>query len=97
MSNIWATIDQLKNEIENYSISDATALEQFRIQFLGSKNVLKDLFVKYHILFQISLGEGSFWCKNTFISHENRNPINIYFKQVARALLSPVQSSDVWY
>ena len=46
MSNIWATIDQLKNEIENYSIADATALEQFRIQFLGSKNVLKDLFAE---------------------------------------------------
>ncbi|MBC8048488.1 MAG: phenylalanine--tRNA ligase subunit alpha [Fimbriimonadaceae bacterium] len=37
-------IDNIKTEIENYLITDAETLEQFRIQYLGTKNVLKDLF-----------------------------------------------------
>lgn len=42
--NIFDTIAQLQQEVETYTISDADGLEQFRIRFLGSKNVLKDIF-----------------------------------------------------
>lgn len=44
MANIWEQIEILKTEIDQTAISDAALLEQFRIRFLGSKNVLKDLF-----------------------------------------------------
>jgi phenylalanyl-tRNA synthetase alpha chain len=37
-------INEVKVAIEAFNISDATTLETFRIQFLGSKNVIKDLF-----------------------------------------------------
>ena len=30
-------------EVEQTTISDAASLEQFRIRFLGSKNILKDV------------------------------------------------------
>jgi phenylalanyl-tRNA synthetase alpha chain len=36
--------EELLREIEQTEISNAEALEQFRIRFLGSKNILKDLF-----------------------------------------------------
>ena len=35
---------QLKKEIENYSISNSEQLEQFRIKYIGSKGIVKDLF-----------------------------------------------------
>lgn len=38
-------INEVTNAINAFTISDAASLEAFRIQFLGSKNVLKDLFV----------------------------------------------------
>jgi phenylalanyl-tRNA synthetase alpha chain len=37
-------INKVKVAIEAFNISDAATLETFRIQFLGSKNVIKDLF-----------------------------------------------------
>jgi len=37
-------ITELKEEIAGYKIADSDGLEQFRIKYLGSKNVLKDLF-----------------------------------------------------
>lgn len=37
-------IQLLKEEIKNYSIQNKEALERFRIQFLGSKNKIKELF-----------------------------------------------------
>lgn len=37
-------IDGLREEIKSYVTENAAALEQFRIRFLGSKNVIKDLF-----------------------------------------------------
>jgi phenylalanyl-tRNA synthetase alpha chain len=46
-ANVQAIFDQpaeLLKEIEAFSISNAETLEQFRIQFLGTKNVLKPLF-----------------------------------------------------
>lgn len=46
MTTIWEQIEKLKTEISAYEISDQATLEQFRIQFLGSKNVLKDLFAE---------------------------------------------------
>lgn len=39
-------IKALSSEIAAFEINDAATLEQFRIQFLGSKNVLKDLFAE---------------------------------------------------
>jgi phenylalanyl-tRNA synthetase alpha chain len=33
-------------EVDEFSVTDAPSLEQFRIRFLGSKNVLKDLFAE---------------------------------------------------
>lgn len=38
-------IRQIDRQIEDFKIEDKNALENFRIQFLGSKNVLKDLFI----------------------------------------------------
>jgi phenylalanyl-tRNA synthetase alpha chain len=37
-------INEVTNAINAFIISDAASLEAFRIQFLGSKNVIKDLF-----------------------------------------------------
>jgi phenylalanyl-tRNA synthetase alpha chain len=37
-------INEVKVAVEAYNISDVATLETFRIQFLGSKNVIKDLF-----------------------------------------------------
>lgn len=44
MSNIFETVKNIAAEIELYEVADANALEQFRIKYLGTKNVLKDLF-----------------------------------------------------
>lgn len=38
------TFDELRNEIENYTIEDADALEQFRLKFLSKKSELLSLF-----------------------------------------------------
>ncbi len=40
----FSIIDDLKKEIASFPVTDAAGLEQFRIRFLGSKNVLKDVF-----------------------------------------------------
>lgn len=40
----YEAIENIRNEITGYAISDAASLEQFRIRFLGTKNVLKDVF-----------------------------------------------------
>lgn len=37
-------IKALKQQVEDFKIEGKESLEQFRIQFLGSKNILKDLF-----------------------------------------------------
>ena len=42
MSNIQA----LKEEIENYSVNNEEELEQYRLRFIGRKNVLGDLFAE---------------------------------------------------
>ena len=42
--DIFEKANQLKSEIENQLPDSSEKLEQFRIKFLGSKNVLKDLF-----------------------------------------------------
>ena len=39
-------IKEISHQIENFKIEDKETLETFRIQFLGSKNVLKDLFAE---------------------------------------------------
>jgi len=39
-------VERYKNEIESCNISSAEELEQFRIKYLGSKNILKPLFGK---------------------------------------------------
>jgi len=44
MADIFDQIDDLLKEIKETSISDNDSLEQYRIKFLGSKNVLKGLF-----------------------------------------------------
>lgn len=41
---IWNTIDNYTEEIQGSTVEDSEALEQFRIRFLGSKNVIKALF-----------------------------------------------------
>lgn len=40
----FSNVEDLKNEILSYPVANAADLEQFRIRFLGSKNVLKDVF-----------------------------------------------------
>jgi len=42
--DIFANIAILKEEIAQYSIQTADELEQFRIKYLGSKNIIKPLF-----------------------------------------------------
>ncbi|MFI5172502.1 MAG: phenylalanine--tRNA ligase subunit alpha [Chitinophagales bacterium] len=37
-------VEDLKNEVINYEVNNALELEQFRIRFLGTKNILKDVF-----------------------------------------------------
>ena len=37
-------IASIEQEIQTYSIKNSSELEKFRIEFLGSKNKLKDLF-----------------------------------------------------
>ena len=44
--DIFQRTNQVQNEIDNAVINDATELETFRIRFLGTKNVLKDLFAE---------------------------------------------------
>ena len=45
MSRGWfAPLENLRNEILNHPVSNASELEQFRIKYLGSKNVLKAFF-----------------------------------------------------
>jgi phenylalanyl-tRNA synthetase alpha chain len=45
MSNdIFKTLEELHEEIKAFSISDAATLEEFRIKYIGTKNVFKDLF-----------------------------------------------------
>ena len=39
-------IKEIGQQIEDFNIKDKETLEKFRIQFLGSKNVLKDLFAE---------------------------------------------------
>ena len=39
-------IKEISRQIEDFNIKDKETLEKFRIQFLGSKNILKDLFAE---------------------------------------------------
>ncbi len=41
--DLFKTANELLLQVQNASVTDAASLEQFRIQFLGSKNVIKDL------------------------------------------------------
>ena len=40
----FSVVEELKEEVINYSVTNAAELEQFRIRFLGTKNILKDVF-----------------------------------------------------
>lgn len=40
-------VAEYSQEIEAYNVSNGEELEQFRIKFLGSKNVIKDLFAAF--------------------------------------------------
>ncbi len=44
MADVFDTIEKLQGEIRSVNISDTDVLEQFRIKFLGSKNIIKPLF-----------------------------------------------------
>ncbi len=44
--DVFEKIEAFRQEIENYSIQDNGNLEEFRIKFLGSKNILKGLFAE---------------------------------------------------
>ncbi len=46
MSNIQNKIEELLTEIKNTTFSNETELENFRIRFLGSKNIIKPLFAE---------------------------------------------------
>jgi phenylalanyl-tRNA synthetase alpha chain len=45
-SDIFHTIETIHQEINAYIIQDTAGLEEFRIKYLGTKNVLKDLFLE---------------------------------------------------
>jgi len=42
--NVFGKIDEMLAEIQSYTIDNADQLETFRIQYLGSKNVIKPIF-----------------------------------------------------
>ena len=42
--NVFGKIEAMKAEIQSYSIENEEQLEAFRIQYLGSKNVIKPIF-----------------------------------------------------
>ncbi len=44
MSDLKENVDTLLDEINRFSITNPEELEQFRLRFIGSKNVIKDLF-----------------------------------------------------
>lgn len=44
MQNQFDNILELKKEVEGFAVNNAAELELFRIRFLGTKNVLKDVF-----------------------------------------------------
>lgn len=44
MSAIKDKIEKLKQEVANYNIDNKEDLEAFRLRFIGSKNIIKDLF-----------------------------------------------------
>ncbi|MFQ5446057.1 MAG: phenylalanine--tRNA ligase subunit alpha, partial [Saprospiraceae bacterium] len=44
MSEIFAKVKQLIEEVESASPNSKEELEQFRIKYLGSKNIIKPLF-----------------------------------------------------
>lgn len=46
MANIHDSIENIKNEINNSTPDNIESLEAFRIKFLGSKNIIKDLFAQ---------------------------------------------------
>jgi len=43
-AEVFQLIDKIRSEITDFQIDSPEQLEQFRIRFLGSKNVIKDLF-----------------------------------------------------
>ena len=43
-AEIFSKVNQIKEEIQNAKVSSSEELEQFRIKYLGSKNILKPLF-----------------------------------------------------
>ncbi|MEE9438736.1 MAG: phenylalanine--tRNA ligase subunit alpha [Saprospiraceae bacterium] len=42
--DVFNTIEKLLEEVKNVTITDGKGLEQFRIKYLGSKNIIKPLF-----------------------------------------------------
>lgn len=46
MEELLQKLTELKADIESFELKDKEDLEQFRIRFLGSKNVLKDVFAE---------------------------------------------------
>ena len=44
IAELYEKLDALQREIESSQASNADELEQFRIRFLGSKNVFKPFF-----------------------------------------------------
>lgn len=42
----FSTIEALKADVQAFVVTNAAELEQFRIKFLGTKNVLKDIFAE---------------------------------------------------
>jgi len=44
MADVFDKIDEVLSDIKSVEISDADTLEQFRIKFLGSKNIIKPIF-----------------------------------------------------
>ena len=44
MEELLQQIDAYRNEIESIKISNAQELEEYRIKFLGTKGIVKNLF-----------------------------------------------------
>jgi phenylalanyl-tRNA synthetase alpha chain len=44
--SVFEEIEQIKQEMLAFPVTDSTALEQFRIRYLGTKNIIKPLFAR---------------------------------------------------
>ena len=51
-------LEEIASEIQSYVINDSKQAEEFRIKFIGSKGLIKDLYAELKMLRQIKKGNS---------------------------------------